>query len=398
MNKKAPGLDTIHDLFATRLPILIWVSMVYVGTVILQFLNEPLILQACVFTGLFTVHVLLHWNVYRVTPKQYWFYFSIQAVLIYLCAILMPGGYQVVLIGLLPVMIAQSLGFSFRIKRILFVSVISLFLFFDAALTIHDTGELLVFLPLFALMLIIVIAYGILFFRQVQERLRIQSFLHELEEAHSKVEELTLSNERQRMARDLHDTLAQGVAGMIMQLEAADAHMTQGNGERAQRIVRQTQQQARRTLAEARRAIDDLRRKSGPDVDFREAVAEEVRHFREATGIPVEAEVKLSRPLSGLVMEHSLHMVREGFTNIARHARASEVRLGLSDRNGLLQIEMTDNGRGFQAADIGRDPGHYGLLGIRERARLMGGDMTVSSTGKGTEMRVTIPLDESEKP
>jgi hypothetical protein len=197
LNKKTPGLDTIHDLFATRLPILIWVSMVYVGTVILQFLNEPLILQACVFTGLFTVHVLLHWNVYRVTAKQYWFYFSIQAVLIYLCAILMPGGYQVVLIGLLPVMIAQSLGFSFRLKRILFVSVISLFLFFDAALTIHDTGELIVFLPLFALMLIIVIAYGILFFRQVQERLRIQSFLHELEEAHSKVEELTLSNERQ---------------------------------------------------------------------------------------------------------------------------------------------------------------------------------------------------------
>ncbi|MDF2937238.1 MAG: hypothetical protein K0Q90_2611 [Paenibacillaceae bacterium] len=398
MDKKTSGLETINELFATRLPILIWVSMVYVGTVILQFLHEPLILQSCVFTGLFTVHVLLHWNLYRVTAKQYWLYFSIQGVLIYLCAILMPGGYQVVLIGLLPVLIAQSLGFSFRIKRILFVSVISLVIFFDSALTIHDTGELIVFLPLFTLMLIIVIAYGMLFFRQVQERLRIQSFLHELQEAHQKVEELTLSNERQRMARDLHDTLAQGVAGLIMQLEAADAHMTQGNGERAQGIVRQSMQQARRTLAEARRAIDDLRLKSASDLDFKEAVAEEVRHFGEATGIAVDVRLKLNRRLSRLVMEHSLHIVKEGFTNIARHARASRVQLVLTDGNGSLQIEMTDNGRGFNPADIGKDAGHYGLLGIQERARLMGGDMTVSSTGKGTAMTVTIPLDESEKP
>ncbi|MNL83248.1 sensory histidine kinase UhpB [compost metagenome] len=63
-----------------------------------------------------------------------------------------------------------------------------------------------------------------------------------------------------------------------------------------------------------------------------------------------------------------------------------------------MQIEITDNGRGFNTADIGKDAGHYGLLGIQERARLMGGEMAVSSTGKGTAMTVTIPLNESENP
>lgn len=88
--------------------------------------------------------------------------------------------------------------------------------FFDSALTVGDTDEMIVFLPIFILMLIVVLAYAILFLKQVQERLKIQSFLEDLREAHEKVEELTLANERQRMARDLHDTLAQGVAGLIM--------------------------------------------------------------------------------------------------------------------------------------------------------------------------------------
>lgn len=91
MNEKN-GMQNISDLFASRLPTLIWVSIVYVGTIILQFLKEHLILESAVFTGLFTIHVLLHWNSYRVTYKKFWIYFSVQAALIYLCAILMRDG------------------------------------------------------------------------------------------------------------------------------------------------------------------------------------------------------------------------------------------------------------------------------------------------------------------
>ncbi|MCH1640907.1 sensor histidine kinase [Paenibacillus timonensis] len=396
MNDKKTGLEMFNGMFASRLPILIWVSFVYVGTVVLQFLREPQILPSIVFTGLFTIHVLLHWNSYRVTQKQFWIYFTVQGILVFLCAILMPQGYQAVLLGLLPVLIAQSLGFSFRIYRVIFVSLISIVIFFDSALTVHDLDEIFVFLPIFVLMLIIVVAYGILFFRQVNERLRIQSFLHDLQEAHRKVEELTLSNERQRMARDLHDTLAQGVAGLIMQLEAIDAHMTQGNTEGAHTILKRSMQQARRTLAEARRAIDDLRLKSAPDMNLKEALEDEVRRFEEATGIPVITDIRINTRLSQLYMEHSLHIVKEGLTNIARHAQAHMVWITFYGDAKRLWIEVRDNGVGFNTGNIGMDAGHYGLLGIQERARLIDGEMKVISGGEGTTISVTIQLNEGE--
>ncbi|AIQ67378.1 hypothetical protein PGRAT_06795 [Paenibacillus graminis] len=389
-------MQNISDLFASRLPTLIWVSIVYVGTIILQFLKEHLILESAVFTGLFTIHVLLHWNSYRVTYKKFWIYFSVQAALIYLCAILMRDGYQAVLIGLLPILIAQTLSYSFRVKRVVFVSLISIIVFFDSALTVGDRDELIVFLPIFLLMLIVVLAYAILFFKQVQERLRIQSFLEDLREAHEKVEELTLANERQRMARDLHDTLAQGVAGLIMRLEAADAHMSQNHPERAQEIIRQSMQQARRTLAEARRAIDNLRLKSAPEINFKEAIADEIEHFREATGIVVSTDYRLNKRLSRLQMEHSLHIVKECLTNIARHAKADKVWVFVSMQNGKLIIEIQDNGIGFKTDDIGKDAGHYGLLGIKERVRLIGGEIYVNSNSEGTRVKLEISFIEGD--
>lgn len=394
MLKKEWGNHGINnELFEIRLPVLIWLSFVYAGSVSLQFLRDPIVMNSSLFTGLFTIHVLLHRVSYRIVPRYFWIYFSIQNILIYLCAILMPYGYHAVLIGLLPILIAQSLSFSLRIKRAVIVSIVSCFVFFDAVQTIGDTEELLKFLPVFILMLIIVVAYAILFFRQVQERYRVQSYLLDLEAAHQKVEELTLSNERQRMARDLHDTLAQGVAGLIMQLEAVDAYMSKGNTERAQDIIKNSMQQARKTLAEARRAIDNLRLKSAPDLDFKEAIDDEIEHFREATGIQIMTTIQLNQRLSRVIMEHTLYIVREGLTNIARHAQADKVIVIITDAMDQLNIELVDNGKGFDTDAIGKDAGHYGLLGIRERARLIGGELTIKSGTEGTVLNMRIPYN-----
>ncbi|WP_019912630.1 sensor histidine kinase [Paenibacillus sp. HW567] len=396
MKEKKDGLLLVNELFESRVPVLIWVSIVYVAAILMQFIKDPQILTSIAFTGLFTIHVLMHWNFYRISNKQFWLHFAVQGILIYLCAILMPRGYQAVLIGLLPVLVAQSLAFSYRIRNVVFVSIISMVLFFDASLTLSDTDEVIFILPFFALMLVVVVAYALLFFQQVQERLRIQTFLRDLKEAHMKVEELTLSNERQRMARDLHDTLAQGVAGLIMQLEAADAYLTQGRTERAQEITRLSMKQARKTLAEARLAIDNLRLRSAPELNFREAVETEVQHFTDATGIVTVTQLELTKRLSRMLMEHSLHMVKECLTNIARHAQADKVWITLSDREERLLLEIRDNGVGFSASTIGKEPGHYGLLGLQERVRLIGGTMKVDSSPAGTSITIEAAFTEGE--
>lgn len=396
MNQMKPGVDHIRELLASRLPIFIWVSFTYVAAVVMQLIIEPRILSSIVFSGIFAIHVLLYWNSYRWGPKHFWLYFMIQGVLIYFCAILMPEAYQPVIVGLLPALIAQSLGVSTRLRRIIFVFLISIVVFLYSELTVGDLKELVTFLPIFSLMLIIVLAYGILFYHQVHERIRIQNFLKDLQEAHRKVEELTLSNERQRMARDLHDTLAQGVAGLIMQLEAINVHMTKGNWDRAQSIVNQSMKQARITLADARRAIDNLRLGSASEVNFKESILDEVQHFIDATGIHVSTDLRPNKSLSRLVMEHSLLIVKESLTNIAKHAQASMVWITVTNEDNSFMMKIRDNGVGFNPDVIGKDAGHYGLLGIQERARLMGGEMNVLSDSKGTIVTVKIPLIEGD--
>ncbi|MNV59433.1 Nitrate/nitrite sensor protein NarX [compost metagenome] len=149
-------------------------------------------------------------------------------------------------------------------------------------------------------------------------------------------------------------------------------------------------------MAEARLAIDNLRMKSASEMNFREAVKAEVQHFTGATGITVITQFELTRHLSRTLMEHSLHIVKECLTNIARHAQAEQVWITLSDGNDRLYMEIRDNGVGFSTNSIGREPGHYGLLGLQERVRLIGGDIKIDSSPAGTSVVIEVLFNEGE--
>ena len=107
--------------------------------------------------------------------------------------------------------------------------------------------------------LLFVLVYVLLFMRQLHARAELQEAHTQLAEYAQQVETLTLEAERQRMARELHDTLAQGLAGLVLQLEALEASLERGKTGQALQIVGQARERARTTLADARRAIDDLR-------------------------------------------------------------------------------------------------------------------------------------------
>ena len=168
----------------------------------------------------------------------------------------------------------------------------------------------------------------------------------ELADYAARVEDLTLAAERQRMARELHDTLAQGVAGLVLQLEAADSHLAAGRAERAQGIVQQAMGRARDTLADARRAIEDLRAVP-PAVDLEDALRHEVTRFTDATGIPCALDFALTVPLPEATAEHLLRIVAEGLTNIARHAQAAHAWVTIAESDGDVTIEVGDDGVGF---------------------------------------------------
>jgi NarL family two-component system sensor histidine kinase YdfH len=208
-----------------------------------------------------------------------------------------------------------------------------------------------------------------------------------LAEYAQQVEMLTLEAERQRMARELHDTLAQGLAGLVMQLEALEASLERDNTEKAAQIAGQAKERARTTLADARRAIDDLR---ATDQTLLEAINLEISRFTTATGIPCQVEMPSEIHLKEQYGEHLVRCVSEGLANITRHARATKAWITITEENSRLQVQIRDNGQGFNT-DETIPNGHYGLLGLRERVRLAQGELAIeSSIGEGTTLTMIL--------
>ncbi len=197
----------------------------------------------------------------------------------------------------------------------------------------------------------------------------------------NQVEDLTIANERQRMARELHDTLSQGLTGIILQLEAVEAHLTNNRIEKAISIVSNAMQQARSTLADARNAIDDLRGTQPENLES--ALRLEVSRFQNATDIVCDLEIKEIPVLRENIKETVVRNVAEGLTNIGRHAQSQKVTIAVSMEPDVLLVTVQDDGQGFDPDVI--PSGHYGLLGIRERMRLLGGSLEIRSSNRGEE-------------
>ncbi len=389
-------VDENRNISDSRIPILIWVVLIYGASLTLQLIGGAFNgIDLLFFTGFIILHASLFWHSPSLVIKRAWFYFLVQGLLVYAASYFIPNGSPVVLIGLYPVLIGQSIGVFNEKSKIVFISIGCYSLMLIALAVMDWSHDFALIVPIFILLNVIVVSYGLLFFRQVRARLRTQSFLYELERTHRKVEELTLANERQRMARDLHDTLAQGLAGLLMQLEAADAYLDKANPDRAQDIIKKAMQRARTTLSDARLVIDDLRQNRGTeDADFVQLVRETADKLTADTPVSVTMEATRSLPLSGFVTEHCIHIVGECIANAVKHAEAKYIRLSIEQdpRTEILRLVVQDDGIGFNTGTIGHRSGHYGLVGIRERVRLLGGEVDIrSGPGEGTTIEVKVP-------
>jgi two-component system, NarL family, sensor histidine kinase YdfH len=248
-----------------------------------------------------------------------------------------------------------------------------------------------------------VVFYVKMFHQQASLRERAEAALSELDAAHRelesyamRVQELTLASERQRIARELHDTLAQGLAGLILQMEALRGPIESGERIKAQAILDRAREHARAALAEARQAIGDLR--AAGSTPLAEGIRAEVSRFEKATGIRCQLEIADVLPLSADDASHALRCVSEGLTNCTRHARARSARVSATRQGSRVVVEIADDGVGFDPGAAAARADHYGLLGLRERARLAGGALAVDSEpGRGTRIRLELPAREVDR-
>jgi signal transduction histidine kinase/ligand-binding sensor domain-containing protein len=202
-------------------------------------------------------------------------------------------------------------------------------------------------------------------------------------------------DERARLAREIHDTLAQGFVGISSQLDAV-AMSLPSNVELAKKHLQLASRMARHSLTEARRSIMDLRAAALESQDLPAALQAGARQW--TAGSPVEVYVNVTGELKQLpeeVEQHILRIAQEAVANVVKHAAASSIWIRLHMEARRLCLRVEDDGRGFEQQEaFSTAGGHFGLLGMRERAERMEGTLNLTSQpGDGTQVEVTVPLE-----
>ena len=235
----------------------------------------------------------------------------------------------------------------------------------------------------------------------MQESQKRQRLIEELEATRQSLaaaeRQAGVLEERQRLAREIHDTLAQDFTSIVLHLEAADATLSM-SAEPIRTHVSRARETARACLREARRLVLALRPEPLEDASLPEALRRVAAKWAEETGVPadlaVTGEPVVLHPEAEVTL---LRAAQEALTNVRKHARAHQVNVTLSYMGDQITLDVHDDGVGFDLAAMGNGtacpavPG-IGLAAMAERAAQLGGAVTVESApGRGTTVAVSIP-------
>jgi signal transduction histidine kinase len=204
------------------------------------------------------------------------------------------------------------------------------------------------------------------------------------------IESRAILGERVRLAREIHDGLAQTLAFLKIEIGRAESLLEQDKPEQAARILKDSSRTIGDAYLDARQAIENLRRV--PDGRLETWLRQVAEDFEVLTGLPVDLDLRLSLDFPLEAQVQMIRIVQEALTNVRKHAQAGRVRLAAWEDGGETLIEVADNGRGFSPADS-ITAARFGLRGMRERAESVGADFQVASCPNGgTTVRLRIPM------
>ncbi|WP_420644376.1 histidine kinase [Candidatus Leptofilum sp.] len=241
--------------------------------------------------------------------------------------------------------------------------------------------------------------------RQANEaRQRSQQLLTELQEAHEQLrayttqaQQLAVSEERNRLAREMHDALGHRLTVAVVQLEGAQ-RLIPSNPDKSASMIEAMRAQLKQALAELRQSVSALRSPENTAAlngSLETAVSHLAQTFQEATGLPVHLQLPKEVPL--LPESHRLALYRtaqESLTNVQRHAHAQQAWLQLVADDEQVSLTVADDGQGF--ADEVAD-GRFGLIGLRERAKQLGGVLKIGPAQQGgAQLCLELPIPHVE--
>ena len=206
----------------------------------------------------------------------------------------------------------------------------------------------------------------------------------------STLEHLTVSRERNRMARDLHDTLAHTLSGLSVQLEAVKAYWDVDQ-QMARSVLEKSVEAAHSGLAETRRALKSLRAGPLDDLGLTAALRKMVEDAASRLNLKLELLISDNLPAFSPDVEQVVYRItQEALNNVAQHANAKNLTVKLLFNEQQTMLLIYDDGVGFDIEKVNK-MSHFGLAGIKERAQLIGGKLSIiSKAGEGTTIQVVI--------
>jgi len=212
---------------------------------------------------------------------------------------------------------------------------------------------------------------------------------------HEKAQGVATLEERERIAREMHDGLAQVLSYVNTKSQAARQFISSGQEVQAETQLRELEEIAQGMYADVRESILDLRTTASPQKDIVSTLKEYVLRFGQLSGIRTSMEINngglLSLPATTELQV--IRIIQEALTNVRKHAEAGHAWVMISTDNDHVEIVVKDDGNGFNVSSSGQmDWPKFGLQSMRERAESIGGKLDIRSTSKGTEVHLIIPL------
>lgn len=318
-------------------------------------------------------------------------YFGVQTALIF-CGMLLY--YRLHFFALLFIPLGGQVIFLLpRKKAIAWIAVFSIAILVGQAIQLRFVDSF-PFTILYIGGLVSAVSFSTLILRANEARIQSDRLLDELQKTHRQLqdysgqaEELATAKERNRLARELHDSVAQTLYGLTLQAEAAARELNAGRVDKATEQLREIRDSAQQSLQETRLLIFELR----PPILEQEGLASALRARLESvesrSGLKAQIQLHEVGQLPAKVEAGLYGVSNEALNNVLKHARATEVKVSLKKESNKVVLEIQDNGVGF---DINAEAGGMGLSGMKERAEQFGGDMQIKSGTSGTTIRVEV--------
>lgn len=203
------------------------------------------------------------------------------------------------------------------------------------------------------------------------------------------VEELATMQERNRIARDIHDSLGHALTALNVQIQTV-FKLWDIDPNSAKSFLKQAQRLGELAIKEVRQSVHTLRIAARQEEPLETAIASLVEDFRQSTGICVFTKIKLKTVLPQQIIKALHRIVQEALTNICKHAQATKIEIQLQTNPTHVCLFIKDNGRGFVTDAI---PQGFGLQGMKERVAALGGDFSIfSEPQKGCQIVVKLPI------